>query len=591
MKGPSQSRGGTARHSSRPPSGLPPTETASPSRTWPPEWGVLGVILALALALRLQGLWWGVPDWAISPTDPGAPHYFSYHPDEWSILQPAVEQMNRRGDLNPHFFHYGTLYIYGVAAGIALARRLGLVELTPGYTGFLYVLARLGAVFLGVLTVWLTYLLGCRCYGRWVGWGAALLLALWPLHVVHSHFAAVDVPVTFWIALSLLGAAHLLPAKAASGAAPSPPGWPWLLTAGGAAGLAASTKYNGGVVLLPVLAAIFLRGRQAPASLRPSASRGGIAVAVAGAAFLLGTPYALLDFPHFWAQVQDEIRHAHEARTLDFLGTAPGWLYYLRYGFPAGLGWMSTVAAGVGLGVASLRRERGDLLLLSWVFPFYLLVGAAQDHFIRYLIPLLPALAVLTARWLWEVGNHPGTGRRAMGAVISLGVVLSAGAKSWAYLHLFDPPEVQTEVARWFRQNVPPGTRVGLTERPWFFTPPLVPANGGSAPGARKIFDRDPESKRYRWVWLGFQAEVLAREKPEWVLLTDFEYGPRLRLKQPAALAFLEQLEQDYRLHLRVHRLPSLLGWTFDRGPVPHDWRYLNPEVRVYRRREATEER
>lgn len=578
MRDPFRSREGTAKPSSSPPS----------HKAFRPEGGILGAILALALALRLHGIWWGVPDLAVSPTEPGAPHYFSYHPDEWSILQPAVEQMNRRGDLNPHFFHYGTLYIYQVAASIALARRLGLVELTPAYTGFLYVLARLVAVFLGVLTVWLTYLLGRRCYGRAVGWGAALLLALWPLHVVHSHFAAVDVPVTFWITLSLLGAAHLLPAKAENGNSP----WAWLLTASGAAGLAASTKYNGGVVLLPVLGAIFLRWRQTPLPQRPSARGGGLgwgaaAVAVAGAAFLLGTPYALLDFPHFWAQVQDEIRHAHEARTLDFLGTAPGWVYYLRYGFPAGLGWAGTVAAGVGLGVAGLRRERGDLLLLSWGLPFYLLVGAAKDHFIRYLIPLLPALAVLTARWLLEMGNRPGIGKRMVGWGMGAVVVLSGAGKSAAYLRLFDPPEARTEVARWFRQNVPPGTRVGLTERPWFFTPPLVPANGGSAPGARQIFERDPESQRYRWVWLGFQAEVLAREKPDWILLTDFEYGPRLRLKQPSALSFLEQLEKDYRLHLRVHRQPSLLGWTLDQGPVPHDWRYLNPEVRVYRRREA----
>jgi hypothetical protein len=325
----------------------------------------------------------------------------------------------------------------------------------------------------------------------------------------------------------------------------------------------------------------------------------GGAVLLAAAAFLLGTPYALLDFSHFWDPVQDELRHAHEARTLDFEGTSPGWVYYLLYGFPAGLGGMGTLAALVGLGVAGARRERGDVLLLTWCFLFYFVVGAAKDHFIRYLIPLLPALAVLTARWLWLVwsdgetlearqpANPPTRQRFRLGRVVAglvaVLVVLSCGIKSLAYLRLFDPPDARTEVAQWFRQTVPPGTRVGLSDWPWFYTPPLVPANGGSADAARDLFVKDPESGRYAWVWLRFQPEVLEQEKPEWVVLTDFEYGPRVRLGQATVLSFMQQLEKDYSLIRCLRRQPTFLGLTFDRGLVPHDWRYLNPEVRVYR--------
>ena len=355
-----------------------------------------------------------------------------------------------------------------------------------------------------------------------------------------------------------------------------------------AAGLAASTKYNGGVVFLPLLGAAFCGWRALPEAARMSGGRWGLGIGVAallvGMTFLLGTPYALLDFPHFWAQFQDEWQHAQETRTLDFQGTPPGWVYYLQFGFPAGLGVIGAWGALMGVGAALIRREPGDVLLLGWVGLFYLMVGAAQDHFIRYLIPLLPALSVLTARWLWQAGRGAGIKRWVGGGVAAV-ILLSAGMKSVAYLQLLDSRDSRTEVARWFRQTVPSGTRVGLSDWPWFYTPPLVPANGGGAPRAQDLFTRDPASQRYDWVWLNFRAEVLNREAPEWVILTDFEYGSRVRLGQAAALSFMAQLEQDYLLQQRHYRPPSCGGFLFDRGPVPHDWRYLNPEIRVYRRR------
>ena len=56
---------------------------------------------ALLLGLRAAGLWWGLPN---------SEHYFSYHPDEIFLLLPSFGFA--AGDWNPHFFNYGTLYIY-----------------------------------------------------------------------------------------------------------------------------------------------------------------------------------------------------------------------------------------------------------------------------------------------------------------------------------------------------------------------------------------------------------------------------------------------------------------------------------------------
>ena len=98
------------------------------------EAAAVGLILIAAFALRVVGLRWGLPD---------AHHYFSYHPDEAPILYPAMGMI--RGDWNPHFFNYGTLYLYivgffstsfvasiGDAAGSVFGKRFGKHKLPGG---------------------------------------------------------------------------------------------------------------------------------------------------------------------------------------------------------------------------------------------------------------------------------------------------------------------------------------------------------------------------------------------------------------------------------------------------------------------------
>ena len=55
----------------------------------------------------------------------------------------------------------------------------------------------------------------------------------------------------------------------------------------------------------------------------------------------------------------------------------------------------SSILAGVGLVAALLRRSRADLVLLSFVGVYWLTLMPQAAHFDRYVLPLVPALAVL----------------------------------------------------------------------------------------------------------------------------------------------------------------------------------------------------
>ncbi|MCJ7752408.1 MAG: glycosyltransferase family 39 protein, partial [Armatimonadetes bacterium] len=203
----------------------------------------LAFILGLALTLRLAGIHWGLPNQL---------HYFSYHPDEIFLLLPSFGFA--QGDWNPLFFNYGTLYIYLVGLPAVV---LGLVPdpaSFPAGLRSLYLEGRIITALLGSATVLLLYL-ALRRESHWLALIAAAFLATCPLHVVTSHYATVDVPATFFLTLAFLFA--LRGAKRADARAALPVGL--------AVGLAAATKYNAGLFLLPALLAPLLAGQKARA--------------------------------------------------------------------------------------------------------------------------------------------------------------------------------------------------------------------------------------------------------------------------------------------------------------------------------------
>ena len=85
-------------------------------RIEPARW--VAAITLSALAVRLVGIRWGIPD---------AMHFFSYHPDEFSTAGTVTGMLNT-GSLNPRFFHYGSLTIYLTALLAAPAKALGWVQ-------------------------------------------------------------------------------------------------------------------------------------------------------------------------------------------------------------------------------------------------------------------------------------------------------------------------------------------------------------------------------------------------------------------------------------------------------------------------------
>jgi hypothetical protein len=409
-------------------------------------------------------------------------------------------------------------------------------------------------------------------------------MAVAPLHLVHSHFLAVDVPATFWAAAALWAAAW-------SHDAPARPRW---LLAGLLAGFAAGTKYNTGLVALAAVAALVLVVRRAPAGRRRDQALDGGVYLFLGVVlgFLFATPGVVIDTARFRTALAFERAHMAQGHELVFVNTAPGWVHHVTESLGGGLGWPATLLCLAAIGWALYRRREADLILLAFFLPYYLLIGAVQVKFARYMLPVLPVLAVWAGRLLNDVFcAERSKGRLAIllaGVTTLVSMVLYAVALEMLLVR----PDSRTEAAAWVAGQRP-GVSLALLRPPWYYTPPLSPGIGcvkqmrsfclpDMPAGIRLV--APPETAAY------LEPARLRAERPELVMVNEFEYADPLRLARAGGprteMAELwDDLRQNYTEVAVFRHRPQLgpLTW-FARSTPPHDLLYIMPTTRIFER-------
>lgn len=239
------------------------------------------------------------------------------------------------------------------------------------------------------MTIPLVFRLGRWAYGRTTGLFAALFLMATFLHVRDSRFITVDVPLTLFCTLALWGA--LLGCCKDTG---------YLRLASLAVGLAAGTKYTGALVIIPVWAAIFMTPGL---TMKKRVIRGVQCLSIAALVFLLTTPYAVLDSDSFLRDLRYQ-QYTTEASSPIYGGGGVRWLSYLTGELRWGLGLPLEVLALTGVVYAFRKRYRADIVLLTFIIPYFLFIGGWSRHWGRWILPIVPPLLVLGARyWVEEL--------------------------------------------------------------------------------------------------------------------------------------------------------------------------------------------
>jgi hypothetical protein len=275
---------------------------------------------------------------------------------------------------------------------------------------------RLLSVAFGMATVWLTYAIGARLYGRRVGVLAAMLIGVMPYAVVVSRQVLLDGPMSFFAALALYLLVRFVQTERAT----------WLYAAAAALGLAVLTKETA-ILLLGGAYAFFTLTRKTRLHLRQAAIALGVLV------------LTVLPYPLSLKLAGSSSTGGHFLVWQLLRRPNHSWWFYLGTVPPAlGLGVVALVL--IGLVVLHRSLTWSEHLLLTWIAGPCLFFELWAVKGFQYLLPIAVPVAVLAAMIIVSVPAPQVEWRaRALSvttagvrAFVALAVVVSLAAASWS---------------------------------------------------------------------------------------------------------------------------------------------------------------
>ena len=437
------------------------------------KYGILPILL-LAICLRFYGINWDQQG--------------LFHPDERAILfhvndmeWPSLSDVGvlfdaENSPMNPRWFPYGSLPLYAVKVTQTLISPIVQLDFWQ-----LRILGRTISALSDTGTVLMVFLLGRRLYGHKVGLLASLLTSVTVLHVQLSHFYAVDTYLTFF----LISAIYFMVRMLQDG------GLKYSFFTGVFIALALASKIS----VLPIFASLLLvyvvifkssnrALHEGSVYQNPNTILSSAAVVLVSCmlTFFVTTPYAILDWykeipchmpfdflnflnsNYFVCDIgaqYDMVRgQSGLPFTQQYVGTTAFWyqitqLSTFGLGLPLGiLAWTSVVFTSI---YYLVRPNRYDLLILSWVIPYFLLTGYLEVKFLRYMLPMTPFIIIMCSRMLllfraWMMRHKPEYVSLVNWGLIA--VVLITGVYAIAYLGIYSDKHTAVKASQWIQNNV-----------------------------------------------------------------------------------------------------------------------------------------
>lgn len=417
---------------------------------------VLGLLFCLILGagLRFVGLTRGISDFdPAGRSDRQA--FYHFHPDEETLIRAALLLDS---PFDPPLTAYGLLPLY-MLRGALLATDFMLdvsidYDTTEGRIS-VFLTARVVSACLSCLSLLLVYWLGRRCFGEWAGLLATFFVAVAPVAVQQAHYYTVDGVFLFFSLACFCALAKVLDEEAWSGA----------VFVGVCAGMAAAVRLNGLLLALLAVGAILFQAR------RTLPRNVWFLLGSTGLTLCLLQPYLLTAPELLWrSESSDDLAYSLRiARgdplkpwTLFDVYTTP-YVHYFTALMPLAVGWVMTVLFTAGFFAGLRHRQALRLAIVLWPLLCFMLVGGLHTKHVRYLLPLVPFLALLAADLCLWVLHRTQTRRRLLGTAIGV-AALSAGWYGVAFAGIYAEEDSRIQAARWVFAQVEQGRAIGVEQ-------------------------------------------------------------------------------------------------------------------------------
>ena len=251
------------------------------------------------------------------------------------------------------------------------------------------------------------------------------------------------------------------------------------------AGLAAGSKYTYGLLILPILIAVWLlveRGRRLEAMV--------IAAATSGLSFLAVTPYSVIDLPRFLNGLSGE--RMHYAWVVHPGDSGPPGIDTLLFYVDAlsrDFGGLGLVLGLIGLVSIAASDWRRALVFVSFPAALAVLLSKQSVEFQRNILPVFPLVAVMIAAGIYSLHGlamrapwirrvRTPAYRKAIGGAVFLGVIaggLHAPIREFSrQLHVAGDSRVNA--VAWIQEHAAADTTLIVPEELQFDSRPLTAA-------------------------------------------------------------------------------------------------------------------
>lgn len=389
---------------------------------------MLLLALVTALAFCLFGITWGrVEDW---------------NPDQMA-LRPLSLKLKPHGYQKPpfHTFVNHVLVIWP----ISLAENAGkiITGRSQNFNELTLVASRLvtAAMFLGIVLI--AYKIADAFCGRNAARIITLILATCAGFLEQTHFLTVDIPVVFWMMLTLLFASRII----------FEPTTKNYFATGLCTGLATATKYNGLAVGVSIVVAHLLSQSWRWRAFIPD-KKLCIGLVMVPLGFILGNPYCVFDWQRFRADFA--YNYAVAPRYNGQTGVGFNRFFYGIFeilGWPGGILMVVLVIISILLLVRRKTEQRAAqcFLLCASVFVLYTLkIGSFPRVPMRFVLPAVPFLILMAG---------PALRRSRLLLPVLVPVLLYNAVCSFYVGEWFrNDPRMPAQV--WMESNVPAGSRI-----------------------------------------------------------------------------------------------------------------------------------
>ncbi|MBS1702128.1 MAG: glycosyltransferase family 39 protein [Armatimonadetes bacterium] len=528
-----------------------------------------------ALLVRVLGVRWGLPNEIRN---------YSLHPDEQVNLLYARQIIPTQLHFTPGAYNYGTLYLslLRILSDIVLTYAGGMDQagnIAPAAMGQIHLAGRLVNCLFGAGLASLTFAIGSRTIGKTGAWISAGIVGIAPALLVHSRFQTVDMLATLLAVAAVYAAVRMIEPEAAV--------TKWAVWGGVFAGLSAGTKYVGLVAVGAVVVAAFIVKQ--PKTIL-------FAIFASVVAFVISTPGCILDREAFMRDFLFELNHSKEGHGVVFMATPPAFLYHIG-NLSSGASILTVLLGFAGLVWAVVKKQPWAMIVGAFFLVYYVAVSGGQIKFMRYILPLIPVLA-LGVGYIVERIKESGKEKAgiALGLLVIGGIdrggLVQAGSLT-VQMMLPDPRDIAGKYLI-DKGNV----TVGLVDDPWFWSPTVNPdADVTRMIGPRRLIELWtswvkpkvlrylPEDPRERYEW---DVRLLTEMKPDYVSFTSFEYVPFMRMAQVQNKTDLESLYAS-----RYTEFMTELTKDYDKvldndpfhAPMVEDMEYVRPHVLVWKRK------